>query len=82
MNINSVNTPTVEDIKLKIKNLIKEAPENWLEIVAAKTGKSESTIKSYIYNGRGRKRHLVPVLTAMSDLVEEFNKEIQKKLSE
>lgn len=78
---NSANTPTESDIKNKIKDLIKDAPENWLELVAVKTNKSTDTIKSYLYNGRGKKKHLFPVLKAMHEVIEEFNQELKIELS-
>lgn len=81
MNKNSVNTPTTEDIKIKIKDLIKESPENWLDLLVAKTGKSPATIKAYIYSGRGRKKQMMPVLKAMNEIVEEFDRELQNELA-
>lgn len=77
---NSENTPTVQDLRIKIQKRIKEAPENWLEKVALSTGKSETTIRSYIYNNRGRKRHIAPVLVALNNVIDEFNTELTKEL--
>ena len=79
--INSENTPTAEDLRIKIQQRIKEAPENWLEKVALIAGKSEATIKSYIYGNRGKKKHIAPVLMALNNVIEEFNTELTKELS-
>jgi hypothetical protein len=78
---NSVSTPTAADIKLKIQERIKEAPENWMTKVAALTGKTESTIKNYIYGGRAKKKHLAPVLKSLNQIIDEFNIELSKELS-
>jgi hypothetical protein len=77
---NSAISPTVEEIKTKIRELSKEAPENWLEILSTKTGKTVSTVKSYIYNGRGKKKHLAPLLRAMNEIVDDFNTELNQQL--
>lgn len=81
MNVkNSVITPTAATIKAKIQELIKEAPENWAAKVAAITGKSESTVKNYIYGGRAKKKHLAPLLKAINQVNEEFNAELAEEL--
>jgi len=81
MNVkNSVITPTTADIKSKIQELIKEAPENWMLKVAALTGKSESTIKNYIYGGRAKKKQLAPVLKSLNQIVNDFNIELAEEL--
>lgn len=78
---NSVNTPTVSDIKNKIKDLIKDAPENWIELLAQKSGKKINTVKSYLYNGRGSKKQLGPLLKYMNEIVDEFNTELKEELA-
>lgn len=81
MNVkNSAITPTAANIKAKIQELAKEAPENWLASVAAITGKSESTIKNYVYGGRAKKKQLAPLLKALNQLVEQFNIELAEEL--
>lgn len=72
--------PTTAEIKSKIQELIKEAPENWMTKVASLTGKSESTIKNYIYGGRAKKKHLAPVLKSLNTIINEFNTELANEL--
>lgn len=81
MNVkNSVKTPTESTIRAAIQDRIKLAPEDWMEKVAALTGKTESTIKNYIYGNRAKKKHLAPVLKAINQVVEEFNIELAEEL--
>ncbi len=78
---NSENTPTVNDIREKIKQRIKECPENWVDLVAAKMSRSPVTVKAYLYNGVGRKRHLFPLLEAVNEVISEFNNKVKEELA-
>ena len=63
----------IETATEAVKELIKEAPDDWAQQVGAKMGKKATTIKSYVSGERGkRNKNIVQVLFHLKPIVDDF----------
>jgi hypothetical protein len=75
MEQNTQNTLLVE----KMAELIKKAPHDWAEKIAANMGKCAGSVYAYSKCERGvRKGYPVEVLKQLTEIVKEKEKEIKK----
>lgn len=66
----------------EIQKKIAHAPHNWASVVAAKMGKSETTIYAYANGTRGLRRgYPVEVLKHLNEIIAKQEVEIEKILN-
>ena len=78
--INSTKRGVADIAREAVKELIKEAPEDWTEKVATLMGKTPITVKQYVSGVRGdkRKKAIVQVLIHLKRVVEDYKEEVNQ----